>query len=178
MVTELTGRDLLAGRPPDSANAQLPSRADVTIWPLDLEIDDIKATRWFGRLTEDERARASRFVRREHQRRFVTCRYQLRQILGQLCGIPGSELCFRYRTHGKPEILGDPRLHFSVAHLTASALLRPAPLFLSASTWRYRLLMRSPPVECSPRKSLQSSETIQATKPSYSCNTGRARKLS
>ena len=116
MGTELTGRDLLPGRPPGSTNGQPPSPADVTIWPLDLEIEDSKATRWFHRLTEDERARASRFVKREHQRRFVACRYQLRQILGQLCGIPGSELCFRYGTHGKPEILGDPRLHFSVAH--------------------------------------------------------------
>jgi 4'-phosphopantetheinyl transferase len=113
---DLTGRNLLSGSPPRSACAQLRSPAEVTIWPLDLEIDDIKATRWFDGLTEDERARASRIVRREHQRRFVACRYQLRQILGQLRGISASELRFRYGTHGKPEIPGDPRLHFSVAH--------------------------------------------------------------
>jgi 4'-phosphopantetheinyl transferase superfamily len=75
MATKLTGRDLLPGSPPSSTDAQLPSPAEATIWPLDPEIDDVKATRWFGGLTEDEKARASGLVRREHQRRFVACRY-------------------------------------------------------------------------------------------------------
>jgi 4'-phosphopantetheinyl transferase len=112
----LTGSDLHPGKRPGSTYAQPPSPADITIWWLDLDIDDNKATRWFGGLTEGEQARANRFVRREHQRRFVACRYQLRQILGQLSGIPGSELRFRYGSYGKPEILGDPCVHFSVAH--------------------------------------------------------------
>jgi len=116
MGTELTGRDSLPGRPPGSTNAQPPSPADITIWWLDLDIDDNKATRWFSGLTDGEQARANRFVRREHQRRFVACRYQLRQILGQLSGTPGSELRFRFGSYGKPEIQGDPGLHFSVAH--------------------------------------------------------------
>jgi 4'-phosphopantetheinyl transferase len=116
MSAEFTGRDLLPGRLSGSNSAQQLSPADITIWWLDLDIDDIKATRWFSGLTEGEQARANRFIKREHQRRFVACRYQLRQILGQLSGIPESELRFRCGSYGKPEILGDPCVHFSVAH--------------------------------------------------------------
>ena len=64
MSAEFTGRDLLHGRRPDSNNVQQLTPADITIWWLDLDVDDIKATRWFSGLTEDEQARANRFVRR------------------------------------------------------------------------------------------------------------------
>jgi 4'-phosphopantetheinyl transferase len=88
----------------------------VTIWPLDLEIDELNAARWFTGLTRDEQARSNRFVQRRHQRRFIACRYQLRQILGLLSGNAVNEIRFQYGAYGKPEILGAPGLHFSVAH--------------------------------------------------------------
>jgi len=47
MSAEFTGRDLLPGRRSGSNNAQQLSPADITIWWLDLDIDDIKATQWF-----------------------------------------------------------------------------------------------------------------------------------
>jgi len=147
MSAEFTGRDLLHGRRPDSNNVQQLTPADITIWWLDLDVDDIKATRWFSGLTEDEQARANRFVRRVHQRRFVACRYQLRQILGQLSGIPDSELRFRYGSYGKPEIPGDRRVHFSVAHsegigVIATSTVVPVGVDLEVSASHEELAFR------------------------------------
>jgi 4'-phosphopantetheinyl transferase len=116
MSVESIGND---PQPGNRMSSTVPGRVPltpVTIWPLDLQIDDSKAARWFAGLTSDEQARSNRFVHREHQRRFIAGRSQLRQILGLLSGKPADELRFHYGAYGKPDILGTHSLHFSMAH--------------------------------------------------------------
>ncbi|MHB1562319.1 MAG: 4'-phosphopantetheinyl transferase family protein, partial [Isosphaeraceae bacterium] len=55
-------------------------------------------------LSEDERARAARFVRARERRRFARCRAALRRILGELLDRPPGSLRFRARAAGKPEL--------------------------------------------------------------------------
>lgn len=71
-------------------------------------------------LSEDERARAARFIRARERRRFARCRAALREILGQLLGEPAGSLKFRAAAVGKPELDRGPGvvepLRFNVSH--------------------------------------------------------------
>jgi 4'-phosphopantetheinyl transferase len=116
MSAKLIGTNPQPGGRPSPVVPQSVSPAAVTIWPFDLEIDEFNAARWFTGLTPDEQARSKRFVQREHQRRFIACRYRLRQILALLSGIRANEIRFHYGAYGKPELCGVAGLHFSVAH--------------------------------------------------------------
>jgi 4'-phosphopantetheinyl transferase len=55
-------------------------------------------------LSDDERARAARFVRARDRRRFARCRAALREILGRLLDEPAGSLRFRAAAVGKPEL--------------------------------------------------------------------------
>lgn len=87
-------------------------------------------------LSEDEHARAARFVRARERRRFARCRAALRQILGELLDQPPGSLRFRARAAGKPEL--DPAasagpeaarlisLRFNVSHSADLAVIAVA----------------------------------------------------
>lgn len=87
-------------------------------------------------LSEDERARAARFVRARERRRFARCRAALRQILGELLDRPPGSLRFRVRAAGKPELEPDtgsgpetqlsPALRFNVSHSADLAVIAVA----------------------------------------------------
>lgn len=80
---------------------------------------------WIGRtpddqtvravLSDDELARASRFVDDVHRHRYVAGRLALRELLGRYLNLPPADVCFRYSDHGKPEVPG-ATLRFNVAH--------------------------------------------------------------
>ncbi len=79
-------------------------------------------------LSEDERARAARFVRARDRRRFARCRATLREILGRILGERANSLRFRAAAIGKPELDGDPgderlALRFNVSHSSNLALI-------------------------------------------------------
>ena len=81
-----------------------------------------------GILSEDERARAARFVPARERRRFVQCRAALREILGRLLEEPPESLRFRAAAIGKPELDRDtgenlPSLHFNVSHSAELGLI-------------------------------------------------------
>src|SRR5262249_31517328 len=71
-------------------------------------------------LSDDERARAARFVRARDRRRFARCRAALREILGGLLGEPADSLRFRAAAVGKPQLDRGPGvvelLRFNVSH--------------------------------------------------------------
>jgi 4'-phosphopantetheinyl transferase len=78
-------------------------------------------------LSDDERARAARFVRARDRRRFARCRAALREILGALLGEPADSLRFRSFAKGKPELdrglsVIEP-LRFNVSHSDNLALI-------------------------------------------------------
>jgi 4'-phosphopantetheinyl transferase len=121
----------------DSA-ADLPPLApdEVQVWIVDLDAGlapgDHPETAEPGPelavLSEDERARAARFLRARDRRRFARCRAALREILGRLRDEPAGALRFRAAAVGKPELdlrPGDDRLavRFNVSHSAHLALI-------------------------------------------------------
>jgi 4'-phosphopantetheinyl transferase len=89
--------------------------------PSDADVDLIEpASELLACLSEDERARASRFVRARDRRRFAQCRAAVREILGRLLDEPAESLRFRAAAMGKPELdresAGLESLHFNVSH--------------------------------------------------------------
>ncbi|MDZ4760723.1 MAG: 4'-phosphopantetheinyl transferase superfamily protein [Alphaproteobacteria bacterium] len=90
---------------------------DLRIWPLDVGASELR--KFCAMLSEDERARAARFVFPVHANRFIAGRGRLREILGERLGEKPETLRFAYGKHGKPALDGkfaDGRLHFNLAH--------------------------------------------------------------
>ncbi len=75
-----------------------------------------------GLLSDEERARATRFRFDEPRRQFVICRATLRQLLGTLYGVVPEAVSFHYGSCGKPELLFQeltssvPQIEFNVSH--------------------------------------------------------------
>ncbi len=80
-------------------------------------------------LSEEERARARRFVRFRDGRRFAVCRGSLRLILGQMTNTPPPAVTFGFGPGGKPELSGSrapddpPWPRFNVTHSDELALI-------------------------------------------------------
>lgn len=73
---------------------------------------------WYS-LSEDERARANRFVFAHDRDRFVMARGLLRQLLGERLEIASKDIEFRYNEFGKPELADEPAgnaLRFNLSH--------------------------------------------------------------
>ena len=93
------------------------------------ECGELEQLREWSVLSEEERARASRFVRPRDGRRFAVCRGSLRLILGQLTNAPPQAVSFRFGPGGKPELAGHgppgdaPLLRFNVTHSDELALV-------------------------------------------------------
>lgn len=64
-------------------------------------------------LSSDERARADRFVKPDHQDEYRVGRGKLRQILGRYTGINAANLRFDYNGFGKPGLVGGPSFNLS-----------------------------------------------------------------
>jgi 4'-phosphopantetheinyl transferase len=108
---------------------------EVRVWIVELDagvppggdVDSIEPGQELAILSDEERARAARFVRARDRRRFARCRAALRQILGAMLGEPADSLRFRSFAKGKPELdrgLGrvEP-LRFNVSHSDNLALI-------------------------------------------------------
>ena len=92
------------------------------VWLADL--DDAAAVEGAGEvLSEDERARAQRFVFDVHRRRFIAARAWLRRCLAERLGRPAASLRFEYGPVGKPALAGTDRLRFNLSHSGRYALL-------------------------------------------------------
>jgi 4'-phosphopantetheinyl transferase len=77
-------------------------------------------------LSDDERARASRFAFQKDHNQFVAVRGWLRQLLGAYLQQPPSQLRFAYGVAGKPQLDcggGGVDLRFNVSHSHNTALL-------------------------------------------------------
>jgi 4'-phosphopantetheinyl transferase len=115
-------------------------REEVRVWLVELdhgvgpeEVDRAEPGPELVTLSDDERARAARFVRVRDRRRFARCRAALRQILGDILGSPPAALAFRAVAKGKPEldlpVAGGDRpgagvaLQFNVSHSSDLALI-------------------------------------------------------
>jgi 4'-phosphopantetheinyl transferase len=74
-------------------------------------------------LSPEERDRAMRFIHPVHQRHFIAARGLLRTVLGEAVGQSPETLQFTYGHHGKPSLVGFPRVHFNLSHCHGTALI-------------------------------------------------------
>ena len=88
-----------------------PGPGQVRVWLVDLDLgldpDEVETAEpgpELDVLSDDERARAARFVRARDRRRFARCRAALRQILGGILAEPPGSLRFEAAVKGKPEL--------------------------------------------------------------------------
>lgn len=96
----------------------------VHLWRAWLEPAPEVLRRLEAHLSEDERARAARFVFPVHRVRYAAGRGILRELLGRYLGRDPREVRFRYTAHGKPELdePGHPPLRFNLSNCEAMAL--------------------------------------------------------
>ena len=77
----------------------------VDLWSASLEGSAALLARCHGWLSEDERARAARFIRPEDQMRFTFAHGGLRVVLARYVGVDPASLKFRHSSTGKPALL-------------------------------------------------------------------------
>lgn len=115
----------LRATPPRAMGLRLGAE-EVELWRGSLEPATPEAVSFFeSLLSADEIARASRFFFERDRRRVIVSRGMLRLMLARYTGRRPSELRFHFGPNGKPALvreLGDPVIHFNVAHSDDLAL--------------------------------------------------------
>lgn len=86
----------------------------IDLWSFELDDPDLRS------LSQDERARASRFVFDRDRDRYIAGRARLRVILGQYLDQPPADILFHYGAHGRPSVDG---VAFNLSHTGDQALL-------------------------------------------------------
>lgn len=95
---------------------------DVWFWSLDAGVSQLAALTTL--LSEDERVRAKRFIRREDQQRWIMARGRMRQILGLATGLAPQFLIFGAEAHGRPVLFNRTEaLSFNLSHSANIAAL-------------------------------------------------------
>jgi 4'-phosphopantetheinyl transferase len=92
---------------------------DVHVWRAFLADEYVQARHLDAVLSDDERARASRFLSPQERDRFISARGILRSLLGQYLQCPAAAVQFTYETAGKPRLRTldrDPAIRFNVTH--------------------------------------------------------------
>lgn len=87
-------------------------------WVFNLDVGDVVLARLQPLLTDDEAARAGRFLDPREFGRYVTGRATLRQILGHCLARAPSAIRFAYSPYGKPALQpgdGTPPLQFNAS---------------------------------------------------------------
>lgn len=92
----------------------------IDLWSCSLESSSTVLAHCHAWLSEEERARAARFVRPEDQTRFTLAHGSLRHMLAKYLGIGPSALQFLTGPTGKPGLRDQqgsvPVLHFNLSH--------------------------------------------------------------
>lgn len=92
-------------------------RADLSVPPTDAQV---------SMLSEDEIARAARFVFPRDRRRYLAAHCALRHLLAARTGRPQAALAFLEGPFGKPSLAGAPRCAFNLSHSDDVALVAMA----------------------------------------------------
>lgn len=91
------------------------SPGDVHVWRVALDQPGKQRDSLRDVLSNDEHARAERFLIERVQKRFIVSRGVLRQVLGEYLSCDPASLRFIYGANGKPALEGAP-LHFNLSH--------------------------------------------------------------
>ncbi|KAB2835928.1 4'-phosphopantetheinyl transferase superfamily protein, partial [bacterium] len=92
---------------------------EVHVWRAELDVAAKTLAELRGLLSEDERARADRFVRAEDRLRFTAARGLLRRPLGWYLQTPSEKIRFAYGPQGRPELAAETPgvgLRFNLSH--------------------------------------------------------------
>jgi 4'-phosphopantetheinyl transferase len=105
--------------------------SEVRVWAFPLDVATPVVEQLARALSEDERARADRFVFDRDRRRFQAARGWLRAVLGQCLDIDAGEVRFDYSAAGKPSLAAAENLrllHFNLSHSEDLAVVAVTPL--------------------------------------------------
>jgi 4'-phosphopantetheinyl transferase len=112
----------------------------VHVWRVPLD-DEARARELWPLLSGGERARAERFYREVHRRRYVAAHGALRVILATYVGIAPGELEFETGEHGKPALrraASGAAIEFNLSHshdLALVAVARARPVGVDLERW-------------------------------------------
>ena len=115
--------------PGDTPTAcRLPAPGTIHVWRIDLQHPALLA---LGErlLTDDESARARRFLYDQHRLRFMAGRSAMRLLLGRCTGSDPAAIRFHYGAHGKPSLpagSAGPAVRFNFTNSDRRALLAVA----------------------------------------------------
>src|SRR5262245_22077725 len=101
-------------------------RGHIHVWRTRLDQPDSLLPGYLQCLSEDERARAMRFVYQQPRRDYTVARSFLRTILGRYLRMDPSQVSFAYNGYGKPSIAtayNPGPLFFNLTHSHQIALL-------------------------------------------------------
>jgi 4'-phosphopantetheinyl transferase len=113
---------------PSTQDQPIPiEHADVHVWAFILRESNAIVEAWRELLSDDERLRADRFVRRRDRARWIVAHGVLRHALGRYCGVDPRAIAFVHGVAGKPS-LAQAGAHavtttFNLAHSHDRALL-------------------------------------------------------
>jgi 4'-phosphopantetheinyl transferase len=120
-ITELSREKLLEPTVPKLAASA------IHIWQFPLTISNIPLSAHAALLSQDEKARATRFHFEKDARRFMVTRAAVRSTLGGYTGSSSHELRFDYSHYGKPSLVNvTTDIRFSVSHSGDWAMLAVA----------------------------------------------------
>lgn len=95
----------------------------ISLWSWSLNEDRGQSDAAELMLSEVEKARAARFVEARHRQRFIAAKVCVRTILGAHVGVAPQALVFVENEFGKPRLVCEPTIHFSLSHSEDRAIL-------------------------------------------------------
>lgn len=110
----------------DAGGAPALPAGTVHVWRATLALPDTEHDRARALLGDEERARADRFLRAEHGRRFTAARAALRRVLAGYLGRAPEDIPFAYTDQRKPFLPADANpdtIQFNLSHSGDVALI-------------------------------------------------------
>ncbi|KAE8757855.1 4'-phosphopantetheinyl transferase superfamily protein [Paraburkholderia madseniana] len=101
--------------------------SDVSLWRIDFAFDASLEDAAFAALSDDERARAGKFLRHEDALRFASVRVALREQLAQCLGIAAHTVRFELDENHRPHLADSNALDFNVSHAGSHGLIAMSP---------------------------------------------------
>lgn len=114
---------MLTRLPDPSLHLAVPGERQVDVWQVDLDEPGWQPHATV--LSDDERQRASRFLRALHRQRFTHARTALRHVLACYVADGDPRMLITYGEFGKPQLAG-AAVHFNVSHSEGLALIAVA----------------------------------------------------
>ncbi|MGE8488549.1 MAG: 4'-phosphopantetheinyl transferase family protein [Paraburkholderia nemoris] len=97
--------------------------SDVSLWRIDFAFDASLEDAAFAALSDDERARAGKFLRHEDALRFASVRVALREQLARHLGIAAHAVRFKLDANRRPHLADSNTLDFNVSHAGSHGLI-------------------------------------------------------